>query len=137
MKLLATDYVEIKSIHFTFQDIFKVVDAFYKEVAFDPLLSVPFKSVTDWPHHIERLTHFWWIRFGGRAYLEGSYDPIGKHFEAGFNQEFLERWLALFKEVVNRELTSAQAEIWETITISMGTALSRNNEMMKLHYSSK
>lgn len=134
MRPLASDHVVIKSIPFSFEDISNVIDAFYREVATDPLLSVPFSSVTDWPHHIERLIHFWWIRFGGRAYLEVNYNPIGKHFEAGFNQEFLECWLALFKKIVYQELTAAQAEIWESVTISMGSALSRNNEMMKQHY---
>lgn len=129
------DFVEIRSIRFTFRDLHRVVDTFYRQVARDPLLSVPFSSVTDWPHHIEALTHFWWSRFGGRPYMNISYNPVGKHFEAGFNEEFLKQWLALFKSTLQATLTPAQAELWEAISISMGSALSHNNEMMKQHYS--
>ena len=125
-----SDYVEIKAIRFTFEDIFKVVDAFYHEVPKDSLLSKPFNSVKDWPHHIERLTHFWWTRFGGMAYQEGFYDPVGKHFAAGFNEEFLQRWLSLFREILDQKLSPSQAELWSSITESMGQALSRNNQIM-------
>lgn len=131
------DFFEIRSIRFTFKDIHNVVDAFYKEVAVDPLLSVPFGSVKDWPHHIESLTHFWWTRFGGRAYMDVSYNPVGKHFEAGFNEEFLKRWLALFKATLDKTLSPAQSELWEAISISMGSALSKNNELMKQHHSKR
>lgn len=128
------DFLEVRSIRFTFQDIFTVVDSFYQEVAKDPLLKIPFQSVQDWPHHIDNLTHFWWTRFGGRPYLETSYNPVGKHYEAGFNDAFLERWLTLFKGILNQKLSSEQSDIWEAITISMGTALSKNNELMKQKY---
>lgn len=131
------DYITIRSIPFSFDDIHSVIDLFYQQVAKDDLLKVPFSSVQDWPHHIESLTHFWWTRFGGMAYLETSYNPVGKHFEAGFNEEFLERWLALFKKTLDTRLTPAQSQIWESISISMGSALSRNNEMMKQHYAVK
>lgn len=126
----SNDYVEVRSIRFTFEDIFNVVEAFYREVARDPLLMKPFSSVEDWPHHVERLTHFWWTRFGGMAYQEGFYDPVGKHFEAGFNEEFLQRWLSLFREILDQKLSPPQAELWSSITESMGQALSRNNQIM-------
>lgn len=132
-----SDFVAVRGILFTHKDIFSVVDAFYKEVAKDKLLSIPFSSVKDWPHHIESLTHFWWTRMGGRAYLDISYNPVGKHFEADFNDEYLERWLSLFKQILSEKLTPSQSQLWETITISMGSALSKNNEMMKQHYSRK
>lgn len=129
------DQLELRSVVFTFEDIYSVVDAFYREVANDEILSVPFSSVKDWPHHIENLTHFWWTRFGGRAYLMTSYDPVGKHYEAGFNEEFLRHWLALFKKTLDKKLTPTQALLWESMTIGMGSALSRNNEIMKQRYS--
>ncbi len=129
------DFVEIRSIRYTLGDIYSVVDSFYKVVATDPLLSVPFQRVEDWPHHIEKLTHFWWTRFGGRAYLETSYDPVGKHYEAGFNENFLQHWLSLFEETLDKNLKPDQSELWKTIVRSMGSALHMKNEMMKSYYS--
>lgn len=131
MKPEPTYFVEVRSVRYTFNDIFKVVEAFYREVARDPLLMKPFSSVEDWPHHVERLTHFWWTRFGGRSYQEGSYDPVGKHFEAGFNEIFLQRWLSLFRETLHTNISPAQAELWAAISESMGQALSKNNKMME------
>lgn len=128
------DYVEVNSIQFTFDDIRRVVDAFYKKVATDKHLKVPFNSVEDWPHHIERLTHFWWTRFGGRAYLEARYNPVQKHFETGFNEFFLDHWLDLFKGVLFEELESTKAQFWFLIAQNMGEALNRNNELMKQHH---
>lgn len=128
------DFVEIRSIRFTHGDIFSVVDSFYKVVATDPLLSVPFQSVEDWPHHIDKLTHFWWTRFGGKGYLETSYDPVTKHYEAGFNEIFLQHWLSLFSEILVTNLTPEQSQLWKSIATSMGSALHMKNEMMKNYY---
>lgn len=128
-----TDYVELRNLRYTFAEIYSVVDAFYREVAKDPILSVPFGSVSDWPHHIERLTHFWWTRFGGRAYQEGFYNPVEKHYEAGFNEGFLQHWLSLFKKTVTQVLPEEKASLWVSVTESMGMALSKNNDLMIQH----
>lgn len=118
----------------SWEDINRVVSSFYKQVEKDPLLRVPFQTVNDWPHHIERLTHFWWIRFGGKPYMDVSYDPVGKHFETGFNEHFLERWLEIFKSTLFKELNKDQAELWYEFAQSMGVALTRNNELMLKKY---
>ncbi|MGE3609294.1 MAG: group III truncated hemoglobin [Bacteriovoracaceae bacterium] len=125
------DFIKIRAIQLSFQDIQSVVENFYEKVAKDHLLKVPFESVKDWPHHTENLTHFWWTRFGGQSYRETTYDPIGKHYKAGFNTQFLERWLDLFREVLYQTLTENQAQLWEAIATQMGSALSRNNEFIK------
>lgn len=130
-------WLELRSIRFTHGEINSVVEDFYRQVATDPQLSVPFSSVKDWPHHIERLTHFWWTRFGGAAYLEASYDPIGKHFETGFTRELLERWLTLFQSTVTALLRPEQAEIWVELTKNMGQALARHNDLMILRHAEK
>lgn len=130
-------FVEVNSIKFTFEDIHNVVEAFYRKVAIDKHLRGPFSVVDDWPHHIERLTHFWWIRFGGRPYMDVMYNPVQKHFETGFSEEFLDVWLTLFKSVMKQKLTSEQAELWGMFADGMGQALNRNNQMMKQHYGAK
>lgn len=116
----------------SWDDIHRVVDSFYQKIARDPVLKHPFKPVEDWPLHIKGLTHFWWIRFGGVPYLDLRYDPVGKHYLAGFNSHFLERWLDIFQETLQKELTKEQAEFWYSMASSMGQALSRNNELMKI-----
>lgn len=129
-----TDSITVANVVLTHGDIETVVRSFYADVAADPLLSVPFQSVQDWPHHIERLTHFWWIRFGGTPYIDTMYNPVEKHFHAGFNQEFLARWTELFQATTHRSLKQDQAELWNTVVNRMGHALSMKNEMYKEHY---
>jgi hemoglobin len=124
--------LQVQGISYTWNDIYQVVNSFYHQVQKDPLLKIPFRTVEDWPHHIERLTHFWWLRFGGSPYLDVRYDPVGKHFETGFNEHFLERWLELFRETLQKELKPEQAAYWFEMTQSMGVALSRNNELMHI-----
>lgn len=130
-----SDEVIVNGISFKHEDMFKVVDQFYTRIQSDPLLKVPFASVHDWPDHIERLTHFWWIRFGGKPYLPlVTYNPVEKHFFAGFNQEFLQRWLMLFQNTIEKNLNTEQAELWILISRRMGQALSMKNDFYSKAY---
>lgn len=129
--------IEVNSCRFTFDDISKVVSRFYQKVEKDALLQKPFSSVTEWPHHIERLTHFWWVRLGGKRYLDATYNPVVKHFEAGFNQVFLARWLDLFRETLQETLKPEQCEIWFFIASRMGEALSAKDHYYKQMMHSK
>jgi len=125
------DFIELDDVRLTFNDIHSVVDTFYGRIAVDPILQVPFRTVKDWPHHVVRLTHFWWIRLGGRPYLPGMYNPVEKHFIAGFNPPLLRRWLAIFKKTIEEKLTPEQAILWVEISEHMGAALSMKNESYK------
>lgn len=129
-----TDSLNVNGVTFAHADIFSVVDDFYTRIQKDPLLKVPFSSVHDWPEHIEKLTHFWWLRFGGRAYLFSEYNPVLKHFFAGFNDELLKRWLELFHETLKEHLNEDQCALWKNISERMGHALSQRNESLKAHY---
>ncbi len=122
------DVIKIKEYEFPFAQVSAVVFQFYQMVTIDELLKQPFSSVEDWPHHIENLTHFWWCRLGGYPYMQTTYNPVEKHFQAGFNQVFLKRWLELFREVLQNNLSLEQAEIWASLAERMGTALSVNHE---------
>lgn len=122
----------VRGVTYSWSDINKVVQSFYRQVQLDSMLKIPFQSVDDWPHHIERLTHFWWIRFGGQPYMDVRYDPVTKHFETGFNEHFLERWLELFKETLKSELTNEQADLWYDFAKNIGVALTRNDEFMHI-----
>ena len=108
--------------------IHSVIDTFYTRIQADPILEAPFRSVKNWPHHIERLTHFWWIRLGGHPYQLGMYNPVEKHFLAGFNPALLKRWLALFKKTIEEKLSPKAAALWIEISEHMGEALSMKNE---------
>jgi hemoglobin len=124
-----TDYVDFDGVKFHFHEVRAVVQNFYSTVAVDPLLKVPFASVHDWPHHIERLTHFWWVRLGGEPYLEGRYNPVEKHFLAGFNPTFLKQWLTLFEITLSKLLPPEKAALWLDLATNMGRALTHKNEL--------
>lgn len=129
-----TDEILVNNVIFTHKDIFNVVNDFYTRVQTDSLLKVPFSSVHDWPEHIQRITHFWWIRFGGKPYLFAEYNPVLKHFYAGFNAEFLTRWLQLFHATLRSHLNQSQSDLWVLISERMGQALSMKNEYFREQY---
>ncbi len=129
-----TETVTLENVSFTLLDINKVINDFYSSVAKDPLLSIPFSSVQDWPHHIDNLTHFWWIKFGGPRYSNASYNPPMKHFEAGFSQEFLTRWLELFKASLDKNLDPNQVDVWFGMSQRMGKFLLQRNEDIKASF---
>lgn len=126
--------VTVGDVVFTHADIQTVVDDFYTRIQNDPAMSIPFQSVHDWPDHIKRLTHFWWIRFGGRPYLLSNYNPVAKHFFAGFNTELLSRWLNIFHQTLNDHLKDEQVELWGQISKVMGQSLTIKNDFYKQEY---
>lgn len=129
--------VNVNGVSFNHEDIFRVVDDFYTRIQNDSVLQVPFRSVGDWPEHIQRLTHFWWVRFGGKPYLFNHYNPVAKHFFAGFNRELLTRWLSIFHETLQTHLTPEQAALWKLVSERMGEALSIKNELFRREYESR
>lgn len=131
---LDSDSVALNGVIFTHKDIFSVVDDFYTRIQKDPQLQIPFGSVHDWPEHIQRLTHFWWTRFGGTPYLDTQYNPPAKHYFAGFNEELLKQWLKLFGETLKDHLSAAQIEIWQLVTERMGQGLSAKNDYLVRTY---
>lgn len=122
--------VVLHGVNYTHGEICRVIEVFYGRVQKDRLLHVPFQSVQEWPHHIQRIVHFWWVRMGGKPYLNGLYNPGLKHFEAGFNREFLARWLEVFHESLRVHLNPKQVELWQSIAERMGEALSLKNDLM-------
>ncbi|MCO5142393.1 MAG: group III truncated hemoglobin [Oligoflexia bacterium] len=125
------EYILLNSIAFTHGEIYRVVDDFYSRIQNDTVLSLPFQSVTNWPEHIKRLTHFWWIRFGGRAYLSEEYNPVLKHFHAGFNKALLSRWLSIFHETLATHLPQEKVDLWTLISQRMGDGLIFKDELYR------
>ncbi len=126
-----TDTLTVKDIVFTHGEIFKVVDDFYNRIQRDPVLQVPFQSVHDWPEHIDRITHFWWIRMGGQPYQFSEYNPVPKHYFAGFNRELLKRWLGIFNDTLKDNLTPSQAVLWLLIAETIGRTLTAKNDLFE------
>lgn len=125
------EQIEVKGVLFTHSDIFKVVDDFYHRIQNDPVLQVPFQSVHDWPEHIDRITHFWWIRMGGSPYAFAQYNPVAKHYFAGFNQELLKRWLNLFHETLKDHLSPKHVELWLAVAEAIGRGLTIKDQMFR------
>lgn len=106
-----------------------IVAAFYARVREHPTLSIPFSRVDDWPHHLEILTHFWWVTLGGERYLDYSYQVPSKHAEAGFTPELLSDWLALFRQTLDAQLPTVQADAWFARAEKIGASLSMLHEL--------
>jgi len=133
----AFEILKVNGVEFSHDDLFRVVHDFYGRIQDDPVLKIPFASVADWPEHIENLTHFWWIRFGGKPYRFSLYNPVGKHFFAGFNQELLTRWLSIFHATLDKNLTPQQAALWKVISERIGESLLIKNDLFKQEFESK
>lgn len=131
-----SDFIEVDGLRITLAEIHAVVDRFYTQVATDDLLQVPFSTVDDWPHHIKKMTHFWWMRLGGAPYMRERYNPVEKHFRAGFNEEFLARWLGLFRKTQEDILQPQQIGLWMGWAERMGQMLAfRNSQMIAMSQS--
>lgn len=111
----------------------ETVTAFYSQVRQHETLSVPFARVHDWPHHLEILTHFWWVTLGGERYLDYSYQVPAKHAEAGFTPELLVDWLALFRTTLDAHLPVEQADAWFARAERIGRSLNLLHELGHLH----
>lgn len=90
----------------------QIVDQFYRQIRRHPTLADPFGKVTDWPAHLEHLTHFWWVTLGGERYLDYRYTVPAKHADVGFTPALLSDWLALFRQTVRSHLPGDLAEQW-------------------------
>lgn len=128
------EQIVVNGVSFSHKNIFDVVDDFYTRIQHDPILQTPFQSVSDWPEHINKLTHFWWIRLGGRPYLATDYNPVLKHYLAGFNSTLLQRWLQLFHATITDHLSMEQVNLWKSLSERIGEVLTIKNDVLKNEY---
>jgi hemoglobin len=105
------------------ETIYRVVDRFYSQIQTHPTLAGPFSHVEDWPHHKERLTYFWWVVLGGARTRQEQYDPVTKHFNAGFSPELLADWLVLFGTTVEQQVPAPLAAAWLEVAGKIGDGL--------------
>lgn len=100
-----------------------VVDTFYERIQQHPTLAGPFRIVTDWQAHKAKMTHFWWVSLGGRAYAEYDYKVVPKHAAIGITPALVDDWLALFDRTVREQAAGAAADLWLFRARRMGDSL--------------
>lgn len=105
-----------------------VVDRFYSSIQTHATLATPFARVREWPRHKDRLTYFWWVVLGGARTRQEQYEPIPKHFAAGFSPELLADWLALFAATVEEFVPAELAGEWLELARKIGAGLVTANE---------
>jgi hemoglobin len=103
--------------------VHEVVSDFYDRVQRHPELARPFAIVRDWPEHKAHLAHFWWVTLGGKRYREKPYSVAEKHALAGFTQELLQAWLALFEQTLETHLSPQLAAQWYARARHIGRSL--------------
>lgn len=99
------------------------VHSFYEQVRAHPVLSVPFLRVHDWPTHLDKIVHFWWVGLGGERYLDYNYQMPTKHAEAGFTPDFYAIWIGLFESTLNANLPPELAQPWLARAQNIGRAM--------------
>ena len=102
---------------------------FYAQVRQHPTLAQPFGRITDWPTHLEHLTHFWWVTLGGQRYLSYRYNVPERHAAAGFTPQLLADWLALFRQVLVAHLPLDLADAWFERATRIGQSLTLMYEL--------
>ena len=104
-------------------EIERVVAAFYAAVRAHPGLAPVFAvHVTDWPAHEAKVADFWANTILHERRYDGS--PITAHVRAGNVQPgMFSTWLALFDQVLARELAPDQAAAWSALAHRIGRSM--------------
>lgn len=110
--------------------VLTVVDEFYNLIQTHHTLAKPFGSVENWDEHKKRIAEFWWTALGGQPTESYKYNPVAKHFSAGFNHALLKDWQALFKQVLDKHLAEDLAAKWFDRVELIGSNLERINDQL-------
>jgi hemoglobin len=101
---------DIKAL--TEKELALLVDRFYAKVRADDMLGPVFNpAVSDWPEHLEKLTHFW----SSIMLTSGKYhgNPMAAHYKhlSEITPEMFTRWLALWGETTEEVVPHAAAAL--------------------------
>ncbi len=105
-----------------------IVDEFYRVATTDILIGHQFRKIAlkenskghplrppmeAFAHHLPRIKSFWYIQLLGEAKdpNEPPFDLIQVHRALSIRMGELNRWLVLFREVLNREIRGKNEEI--------------------------
>lgn len=117
-----------------YDSVFQVVSDFYDLIQTHPSLAGPFGSVEHWDEHKLKIAQFWFVALGGKPSTAFRYDPVAKHFAAGFTSELLQDWKALFHEVLLNHLEPALAGEWfERVELIGENLLRQNDRLIQFH----
>jgi len=107
----------------SYQQVQRVVHAFYTKLINHHELGHFFKHIDDFDTHEKRISDFWWLTMSGKLNSPPKIDMIGKHFPLGIKQENLETWLAIFAETLGEELDEEVAKLWMDKALQIGARL--------------
>lgn len=107
------------------ESVDRVIAAFYERLRADAQLAPFFAHIRDFPAHERVIADFWWIAMGGKVENPAPVDMLGLHRPMGLRQADLDRWLALFGQVLTAELEPEPARQWLTMARGIGGRLSR------------
>jgi len=102
-----------------------VIRDFYQVLRSDPELRDFFAGIEDFTEHERRIADFWWTAMGGRLEEPPTIDMVGRHMPLGITDEAIDRWLALFREALDRHLEPALAEQWHAMARGIADRLRR------------
>lgn len=91
------------------ESIDRLVSTFYARAREDALIGPIFdKAVSDWDHHIARISEFW----SSVILKTGQYNgrPLPPHLALGLENKHFDRWLDLFEQTA-REIFPPEASI--------------------------
>ena len=96
----------------SYEEIHRVVQAFYKKVLKHPELGLFFSHIDDFAVHEQRIVDFWWMSMGGKLDDPPKIDMIGKHFPLGIKETDLQQWLSIFSETLGEQLDGPKGLLW-------------------------
>lgn len=105
------------------ENVAHVVDTFYDRIQSHPTLAEPFSIIADWDEHKARLTHFWWMALGARAYASYQYEVGPKHAAIGVTSILIDDWLELFEQTMRETIDPDLADSWLFRARRMGDSL--------------
>ncbi|HEX2942203.1 MAG TPA: group III truncated hemoglobin [Rhodopila sp.] len=87
----------------------QLVRTFYETARRDDVIGHLFDGVTDWEHHITKITAFW----SSVALLTGRYhgQPLPAHFPLKLEPPHFARWLQLFEQTARAICSEAGAAL--------------------------
>ncbi len=95
----------------------KTVAAFYHKATTDILIGYHFEKITDWPAHLTTTVNFWFDRLlttelnnHPHKRSESGRNLIYRHAKLQIRPGQLGRWVILFEQTLNEELTGPAAQ---------------------------
>lgn len=115
----------------TRDDVFLLVDSFYKKIRQDELLGPIFNNqIKDWDSHLQRLTDFWETNLFATQSFKGN--PFFKHQQVDANNNYqisayhFGIWLQYWFETINELFAGYKAELAKHRARKMGTFMNLN-----------